>query len=261
MNLANQIFELPSKGVVYPTDSPLHRGKIEMHPMTAVEEDVISDPNIQAFGFDTIADELMSSLLVDPVHADTLIKEDRDACMLYTRITAWGSLMEFKKEHPITKKDATAVVDLSKITEKPLSAKPIEIGKNEFEFELPYSGKKLTFKLLTHGDIKSLEEERNYLKKVDPKSRIVTTRLARTIISVDGNYDLDFIKNFILTMYALDVRALDEYILSIKPEITLKADVTFVEDGHVQGGVEIPFVVWDTFLPKWREQYNALTTE
>ena len=55
--------ELPSKGLLYPADSPLSSGKIEMKYMTAKEEDILSNINFIKKG--TAIDKLMQSLIVD----------------------------------------------------------------------------------------------------------------------------------------------------------------------------------------------------
>ena len=44
--LPTETVELPSKGLLYPKDSPLASGKIEMKYMTAKEEDIITNTNI-----------------------------------------------------------------------------------------------------------------------------------------------------------------------------------------------------------------------
>ena len=36
---------LPSKGLLYPKDSPLSKGKVEMKYMTAREEDILTNAN------------------------------------------------------------------------------------------------------------------------------------------------------------------------------------------------------------------------
>ena len=40
-----EMVELPSKGLLYPKDSPLAAGKIEMKYMTAREEDILTNQN------------------------------------------------------------------------------------------------------------------------------------------------------------------------------------------------------------------------
>ena len=41
----SEIVELPSKGLLYPKDSPLSSGKVEMKYMTAKEEDILTNQN------------------------------------------------------------------------------------------------------------------------------------------------------------------------------------------------------------------------
>ena len=47
---------LPSKGLLYPKDSPLSKGVIEMKYMTAREEDILTNQNLIANG--TVIDKL-----------------------------------------------------------------------------------------------------------------------------------------------------------------------------------------------------------
>jgi len=252
MSFTSQVFELPSKGVLYPPESPLRSGTVRMKPMTAVEEDIITDPNVTAKGFTAIADALMTALLDTKIDADDLLEGDRNALLIYTRITAWGSLLEFTRKHPKTKEDSLASVDLSTIGERALGAEPIAAGVNEFAYQLPYSGKQITFKLLTHGDFKKIEQERDELTKLDGKAHKKTTLLRAMLCSVDG--DTTEITRYKLSteMFSADMRAFFKYVDAIKPDTTLKADITYA-DGYVAEGVEVPFMEWDTFSPDWRE--------
>ena len=54
---------LPSKGLLYPEDSPLRSGKIEMKYMTAREEDILTNQNFIANG--TVIDK--SILIISPL--------------------------------------------------------------------------------------------------------------------------------------------------------------------------------------------------
>ena len=53
---------LPSKGLLYPKESPLSKGVIEMKYMTAREEDVLTNQSLIQKG--TVIDELLKSLIV-----------------------------------------------------------------------------------------------------------------------------------------------------------------------------------------------------
>ena len=55
--------DLPSKGIFYPTNSPLAKGTIEIKAMTAKEEDILTNPNLLKKGL--AIDKLLESLIVD----------------------------------------------------------------------------------------------------------------------------------------------------------------------------------------------------
>ena len=42
----SEVIDLPSEGKVYPKDSPLSNGKIEVKYMTAREEDILTSQNL-----------------------------------------------------------------------------------------------------------------------------------------------------------------------------------------------------------------------
>ena len=43
--IPTETVDLPSKGLLYPKDSPLAEGKIELKYMTAKEEDILTNQN------------------------------------------------------------------------------------------------------------------------------------------------------------------------------------------------------------------------
>ena len=84
---------LPSKGLLYPKDSPLSKGVIEMKYMTAKEEDILTNTNLLKTG--RAIDVLYKSLLVgngkgQVVQLDDMIVGDKSALMLATRILGYG---------------------------------------------------------------------------------------------------------------------------------------------------------------------------
>ena len=99
----------------------------------------------------------------------------------------------------------------------------VKDGKNEFTFTLPTSKKEITFKLLTHGDEIKITQELKGLKKINKdSSNGGTTRMKHAIISVDGNSEISFIRNFVDTEFlARDARELRKYIRKIQPDVDL----------------------------------------
>ena len=55
--LPTEQVDLPSKGLLYPKDSPLAEGKIEMKYMTAKEEDILTNQNYITKG--VVVDKLL----------------------------------------------------------------------------------------------------------------------------------------------------------------------------------------------------------
>jgi hypothetical protein len=231
-----EMVELPSKGLLYSKDSALSEGRIEMKYMTAREEDILTNQNYIQQG--VVIDKLLQSLIVTPITYSDLLIGDKNAILLASRILGYGKDYEFEY------KGQKEVVDLSEVKNKEIDFSLLEKGKNEFTFTTPSTKTDITFKLLTHGDEKAIEQEVKGLKKIHKDSSAeLTTRLKRMITSVEGNSETktirDFVDNFLL---ARDSRALREYINQIQPDVDLKF---FPEDGP-DGGVDIPIGV--TFL-------------
>ena len=212
-----EVVELPSKGLIYPKDNPLSSGKIEMKYMTAKEEDILTNTNYIQKGI--VLDKLLESLIVSKINYNDLITGDKNALLIAARVLGYG------KDYEFTYGGETLSVDLTTLEDKNLNPKNlIEEGINEFEFSLPSSKTTITFKLLTHGDEKSIDRELEGLKKI--RKDIVpeaTTRLKYMITSVDGDREKKTIREFIDTyLLARDARALREEIRRVSPDVELK---------------------------------------
>ena len=62
-SLPTEMVDLPSKGLLYPKESPLSSGKVEMKYMTAKEEDILTNQNYINAG--TALDKAIQSLIFD----------------------------------------------------------------------------------------------------------------------------------------------------------------------------------------------------
>ena len=230
---------LPSKGLLYSEDSPLRTGKVEMKYMTAREEDILTNQNYIKNG--TAIDKLLKSLIVTPnVDFQDLLLGDKNAIMLAARILGYGSEYEIKRIHPETGIESEGVINLSKVKDKLIDENKIIDGKNEFEFQLPLSKSKITFKLLTQRDDRKIEREIEGLKKIKKQVSENVVRFKHIIISLNGDYDTkkirDFVENHLL---ARDARALRNHITDIQPGIDMFTEVEF-KDGYIESGVMLP---------------------
>ena len=218
----SEIIDLPSRGVVYPKDSPLSEGKIEIKYMTAKEEDILTSQNLIKKG--VVIDVLLNSLiLTEGITAEDLIIGDKNAVMVASRILAYGPEYEVELTNPETDEKFKHTFNL---TECPFKELPegVDYSQNLFEMLLPISKKKIQFKLLSGKDEKAIDLQLKKTKKFGASTEI-TTRLRHAIVSVDGDDTLAVITTFINNMLSRDSLALRQYIAKIAPDIVLEQDV------------------------------------
>lgn len=228
-----EMVELPSKGLLYPEGSTLASGTIEMKYMTAKEEDILTNQNYIRQG--VVIDKLLQSLIVSKVNYEDLLIGDKDAILIASRILGYGKDYTFV----IAGEEITA--DLTTLKEKPLDESLILAPrKNEFEFTLPHSGNKVTFKLLTQKDDTNIDKEIEGLKKINKnENRELTTRLKTMILSVNGDYEKTTINSFVdNALLARDSKALREYYAKINPGISTTITHEFLEG--IEEDLDIP---------------------
>jgi hypothetical protein len=221
-----EIIDLPSRGLLYPKDSPLASGKLEMKYMTAKEEDILTNQNYIQRGI--VIDKLLQSLIVSKVDYTELITGDQNAVMIAARILGYGKDYEFSyggQKHTI---------DLTSLEDRQFDESLITPHVNEFEFELPHTKTKITFKVMTVGDEEKVKKELDGLKKIDKNlNPELSTRLKFMITSVEGNREPGVIRNFVDNgLLARDSKALREYVKKVQPDINLNitVDVSGVEE-------------------------------
>jgi hypothetical protein len=176
----------------------------------------------------------MKSLIISKINYDELLIGDKNAIMVAARILGYGKDYSFS----VLGEDHT--VDLSTLENKPINEELFKDGENNFEFTLPHSGNKVTFKLLTHKDEQDISRELEGLKKINKdNSPELTTRLKYLITSVEGKTEKkdirEFVDNYLL---ARDSRALREYVKEIQPDV----DLTFFPTGE-SNRINIPIGV------------------
>ena len=231
-NLPTETVELPSKGLLYPKDSPLSSGTIEMKYMTAKEEDILTNQNYIRQG--VVIDKLLQSLIAtEGIDYSEILVGDKNAIMVAARILSYG------KDYEVDYRGESISVDLSEMNPKEIDEKLFEKGENSFDFQLPASKNNVTFKLLTHRDEKLIEKEQQGLKKIDKNSSAeITTRMKHIITSVNGLSEQKDIREFVdKYLLAKDARALREYYNDINPDMNL---VFSYDNNGVEEDVDLP---------------------
>ena len=221
--------ELPSKGLVYPKESPLSSGIIEMKYMTTKEEDILMNQSYIKKG--VAIDKLLKSLIVTEIDYDNLIVGDKNAIMVAARVLGYGPDYNFEYE------GEEHTVDLGQLENKPFDESSITPGLNEFPYTLPYSKADITYKLLTNKDEKNINRELEGLKRLNKESSAeLSTRLKFMITSVDGDRDISTIREFVdKRLLARDSKTLRKHIKNTQPDV----DLTFFPTSD-SSGVNIP---------------------
>lgn len=230
-----EMISLPSNGYFYPEDNPLSSGEVEIKYMTAREEDILTSTNLIQKGI--VLDKLLDALVVSDVDLDDILIGDKNAIMIAARVLAYGKDYTFEFVDPSSGNKRDETVDLTSLENKKINFNDFEKGKNEFDFDLPGSKRKLTFKLLTQRDEKAIDSQLKALKKISKSTGIdpeITTRLKSSIIAVDGNRDGNAVNSFVDNEFlSLDSFAYRTYLTAITPDVNLSFSVE-LDNGEVE---------------------------
>tara|TARA_Y100000114_G_C11737604_1_gene317124 strand:- start:759 stop:1505 length:747 start_codon:yes stop_codon:yes gene_type:complete len=237
-----EVVDLPSKGLLYPKESSLSSGKIEIKYMTAKEEDILTSANLIQKG--VVVEKLLESLIVDKsIKIGDLLIGDKNAVLIASRILAYG------KEYEVEVDGKKVEVDLTTLKDRFLDESLVKNGVNEFEFELPATKRKITFKFLTSADEKEIDKEVESYKKIgDGIGYELTTRLKHTITSIDGDNKKSSINNFVENEFlSRDSIAFRKYSSSIVPDVDMTSKYT--DDNGQEKEFTVPMTVsflWPT---------------
>ena len=229
-----EVVDLPSTGRLYPKDSLLSSGTIEMKYMTAKEEDILTNQNYIEKGI--VIDKLLKALIVDKnINYNELLIGDKNALLIAARILGYGKDYEFNYNGNVE------IVDLSLLENRKLHPEVAAAEENAFNYTLPSSGKVITFKLLTHGDEQGIDQEVKGLKKINKESSAeLSTRLKHMLIAVNGDNEKKTVRSFVDNEFlARDSRAFRKYLRDFQPDV----DMTFYPENGPDGGVDIPIGV------------------
>jgi len=209
-----------------------------MSYMTAKHEDILTNANYIKNG--TAIDKLLEALVVTSIDFNDLIIGDKNAILIAARILGYGKDYPIQFYNESTRQQEEYTIDLTSLKEKEVDESLFSSGKNEFEFKLPQSDNLITFKLLTGGDEKKIDQEIKGLKKLYPNDSFeLTTRLKFMITSVEGTRDAKDIREFIdKYLTAQDSRSLRDYYNQVMPDVDMKIDID--KDGYTQEGVTVP---------------------
>ena len=216
MNQPFDLIPLPSEGKMYPGV----KKNIKVAFLTTADENILTSPNLVESG--EFLEILINRKLLEPnLRYRDLLPGDRDAIMIWLRATGYGEM------YPVTlydNKNETfdTEVNLSELKTINLNVNPGTDGL--FDFELPLSKNKLKLKLLTVGDVEDLQEivKENEDNLINEEQTLI---LENRIVSVNGNKDRIFIKEFAANMRVIDAQKLREFMSKIECGVDMTIEV------------------------------------
>lgn len=238
-----EFVQIPSFGLVYPPNSPLHNLKeIEVRFMTAADEDILTSRSLLRSG--KAIDAVLQNCILDKrINPEDLLSGDKNALITFLRVSGYGPDYKVEIDCPGCEETSKYEFDLSQLQMKTLDIEPLSKGENKFHLQLP-SGTHIEFKFLNSAEEKEISDAQDRIKRTtnSPVDRNVTTRLKNTIIAVDGNNDPTLINNYVDSLNVRDSRSLRKYMEDNTPDIDMKQDFECAHCGH-RGEVDVPISV------------------
>jgi hypothetical protein len=245
---------LPSGGKYYPAGHPLHNtDSVEIKYMTAKDEDILTSKSLIKKGL--AIDRLLKNVLVNKdIDVSGLLVGDKNAIIVATRITGYGSDYETRVTCPVCTKTGEHSFDLSEVSTtnglENLEDFDIEVDKtsnNTFVIDLPKTRAKVEVTFMTGKEEKNLAVLAEKKKKNNMPESTLTDQFKTIIASVNGNADRDMINKFVNSMPAIDSRFLRVTYAKLTPNIDLSYDFECSECGY-ENKIMIPFTE-DFFWP------------
>lgn len=240
LEIPQESVPLPSRGIIYSIDGPLHgRETIDIKPMTAREEDILTSRAYIKSG--TVLTKLLSSCIVNKsIKPDDLISGDRNALLVSLRITGYGADYDVEVDCPECGTKSKQTFDLSQLAIKRLEVDPVVDGDNLFEVQLPVTKKSVRVKFLTGHDEREMMVTNERKKKSGMKvETAITDRLSRSIVSVNGVTDRNKLNFFVKNIPARDSLALRRFLDRHEPGIEMKSWMS-CPHCHEQSEVGLP---------------------
>tara|TARA_A100001391_G_scaffold12460_2_gene7440 strand:+ start:137 stop:985 length:849 start_codon:yes stop_codon:yes gene_type:complete len=228
-----ELVELPSRGVFYPEDHPLHKKKkAEIKLMTAQEEDILSSESLVEEG--VAVTKMLESIIVDKnIDIDSLLACDRDALLVAARISGYGAPYQAKVSCTQCFETTDYAFDLTKknINFKLGNKKVLAKHKLKFDDEnqtlvcsLPASKIEVEIRPITNFE--------NVFNASNFENKMITEYLSSLIVKAAGFDDPSVIKSFVYTMPASDSKLLRQIALDYLPSYDINQEFVCSHCGH-----------------------------
>jgi len=217
------IVSLPSEGKFYHNKCE----KVKVYHLTLADEEIMTSPNLINSG--EMIDKLLERkvTMVDEhtpfISPRKMLLGDRLALLIFLRVSM-DNIYRIEVDGQYTD------FDLTTLKLKEINVKPNE--NNEFDFLLPKSKRRVTFRLMTGED--EIEIRMAAMKMPSNVALNKIIRLERLITSVDGEKDKMMISTFVKQMNIIDANNLIKYMSDVTPSFDLEIEVVSPVTGKLK---------------------------
>ena len=216
-NLPHDVVKLPTKGIFYKPK----KESLKVGYLTAQDENVLMSSNTNSEG---IISTLLRNKIYEPgFDIGQLLNVDIQAILLFLRNTSFGPEYTFSIKDSNTGRDFEATIILDEINI--IQPKHLPNDEGFYDFRLPKTGRNLKLKLLTLSEDKEIEK----ISEGYPQGMVapvVTKKLEKHVVEMDGDTDRGKIVTFIPQMPIKDSKDLQKFILECEPKLDLKRTIT-----------------------------------
>lgn len=229
MDLPHDVVPLPSQGLFYSNK----KKSLKVGYLTAQDENIL----LSTGGDKNLVMTLLKNKIYEPdFNINEILDGDAEAILIFLRNTAFGPEYNFKLKDPKTKKDFDTTILLDELNILQPKIKPNDKGL--FEFNLPKTGVNVVCRLLNVGDTTELSRlDETY--PVGVTVPIVTKRLEKHIVSIDGDENREKISTFVNTLPIMDSKFIRNTMADCEPKLDL--DRTVVAPSGEKVNVRITF--------------------
>ena len=246
-----EFIELPSKGLFYGPNHPLHNPEtIEVKQMTAKEEDILTSKALLKKG--VALDRVISSVIINKnIDPNTMLIGDRNAILIAARVSGYGNEYVTSVTCPACSETQQYSFDLNEsfvYSGQDLTASQARMNEDgTFTTTLPKSKIEVAFRLLTGTDERSLMNQVEAARRKNREENAITRQLKQMVVSVNGNSEQHNINYVVDNMPSADARHLRLVYKIATPNIDMTQNFACVECGYEQE-MEVPLTA-DFFWP------------
>jgi len=231
------VVKLPTLGKLY-TDGPLAGVEyVEVHYLTAKEEDILTSTNLIQSG--KMIDALLRSVLRDrTIDPQKMFLGDRNTILVWLRSTGYGAEYEVELQCGACGDRFAHTFDLSALDVRELDITPDEDGL--FSLDLPVTKETVRLRFLTAEEDAEIDKQVALrTRKLGGGGNPMTARLLAYVKDVVGKDDNER-KAFIESLPVRDTRAIRKFIADYEPSVVMQQDAQCTKCGHLNEEVGVP---------------------